>query len=303
MTQLYGVHPDEFLAARRRLADTTRAGGDTGLAKAITSVRKPTAAAWAVNLLSRQRPDEVERLLTLAAALHEAHERVDGPALKELGRERTRLVDELVRASADAVREAGNTLSATVANQVRETFVAALASPAAAEAVATGGLTRALSYAGFGDVDLAEALATPSPARRPALRVISGGGQGGKAAMRAGAEKGADGKADDDADRPEADRPDPALLERLAMATARSRETMGAATAAAAALDAATAALSEVDERVTGLESDLAAAKAERERIKAERADAAARNKVAERTLRASLAELDEARAALPDDE
>lgn len=317
VTQLYGVHPDEFLAARRQLADTTRTAGDTGLAKAIASVRKPTAAAWAVNLLSRQRPDEVERLLTLATALHEAHERVDGPALKELGRDRTRLVDELVRASADAVREAGNTLSPTVANQVRETFVAALASPAAAEALATGGLTRALSYAGFGDVDLAEALA--SPARRPALRVISGGGQGGGAARKAGAEERSaeeprddrddsddspdDSPQDSSTDGPEPDEPDPALLERLATATARSRETMSAATAAAAALDAATAALSEVDERITGLESDLAAAKAERERIKAERADAASRNKVTERTLRASLAELDEARAALPEED
>ncbi len=299
VAQLYGVHPDEFLPARRRLADATRSAGETGLAKAIASVRKPTAAAWAVNLLSRKQPDEVQRLLTLATALQDAHERVDGPTLKELGRERTRLVDELVRASADSVREAGSTLSPTVANQVHETFVAALASPAAAEAVATGVLTRALSYAGFGDVDLAEALATRATARRPALRMITGGGQGGRGIKGTQVEE----PTDDSAAETEPDEPDPALLERLATATARSRETMSAATAAAEALDAAMAALSEVDDRVARLESDLAAARADRERLSAERADAASRNKVAERTLRASLAELDEARDALPPEE
>ncbi len=293
VNQLYGVHPDEFLPARRQLADATRSEGERGLAKAIASVRKPTAAAWAVNLLSRRRPREVDRLLALATALHEAHQRVDGPALKELGRERTRLVDELVRASAESVREAGSTLSPTVANQVRETFVAALAAPAAAEAVATGVLTRALSYAGFGDVDLAEALASRSPARRPALRVVPAGGE---------AATGGD-TADEDGERTDPQAPDPALLERLATARARSRETMAAATSAAEALDAATTALREVDERLARLEDELATAKAERERLGAARADAASRSKMAERTLRASLAELDEAQAALPDEE
>ena len=178
VTELYGLAPDAFLGARGRLVAAAKADRDTGLATAIASVRKPTAAAWAVNQLVRQRPAEVERLLELATALHEAQDAMDGAALKSLGRQRTTLVDELVRATAEVAQEAGGALSAPVAGQVRETFVAALASTSAAEAVGSGQLTRALSYAGFGDVDLSEATAAPSPARRPALRVIAGGGGG-----------------------------------------------------------------------------------------------------------------------------
>lgn len=279
VTQLYGLRPDEFLGARRRLALAAKSGGEPGLAKAIDSVRKPTAAAWAINLLTRQRADVVERLLTLAASFHDAHERIDGPALKELGRERTRLVDELLRACAEVVREADGSLSPAVATQVRETFVAALSTTAAADAVASGRLTRALSYAGFGDVDLSEALAAPSPARRPTLRVIVGEGRGG-----------------DEAE------PEPAALARLAAAEARSRETMTAAASAGAELTRATGVLAEVDARIHELEVTLREARSQRDALVSARADAIATNKTAERTLRASLAELDEARAALPDD-
>ena len=287
LTQLYGLRPDEFLPARRRLALAAKSGGDPGLAKAIDSVRKPTAAAWAVNLLTRQRPAALERLLTLAASFHGAHERIDGPALKELGRERTRLVDELLGACAEVVREADGSWSPAVATQVRETFVAALSTTAAADAVASGRLIRALSYAGFGDVDLSEALAAPTPARRPALRVIAGEGTG------------KDGAPAEPEPKPE---PDPVALARLAAAEARSRETMAAAASAGAELTGVTSGLAEVDARIHDLEVTLREARSQRDALVAARADAVATNKVAERTLRASLAELDEARAALPDD-
>jgi hypothetical protein len=304
VNQLYGVQPEEFLDARRQLALTTKCAGEPGLAKAIDSVRKPTVAAWAINQLARRRPEEIERLVTLAGSLHEAQERVDGKALKELGRERTRLIDELVRACAETVTQAGGSLSPAVANQVRETFVAALASTAATDAVASGRLTRALSYAGFGDVDVSEATAAPSPARRPALRVIAGEGRDSAAreAAKARASTGVDDAeaADDAAEEPS--EPDPALLERLARAEARSRETMAAAAAAGAELTRVTDALAAVDARITDLETALREARQERDGLVSARADAVAQNKVAERTLRASLAELDGARAALPED-
>jgi len=70
--ELYGLHPDEFLGARRTLAAQAKADKETGLAKAIDSIRKPTAAAWAINQLVRARPADVERLVDLAAGLHGA---------------------------------------------------------------------------------------------------------------------------------------------------------------------------------------------------------------------------------------
>ena len=219
---------------------------------------------------------------------------MDGAALKTLSRERTKLVDELVRSTTEVAKAAGGAMSTPVANQVRETFVAALATTAAAEAVGSGQLTRALSYAGFGDVDLSEATAAPAPARRPALRVIAGEGKGSGRSGR--------GRAADPEPEPEKPaEPDPALLKRLAEAEKRSRETMSAAAEAGDALSEATDALEALDARIADLDADLKAARASRDGLAKAQKEAAAANKVAERTLRAALAEVDQIRAKLPD--
>lgn len=247
---LYAEPLEEFTAARDRLAQQARSAGDTGLAKAVRSARKPTAAAWAVNHLVRRRPDQVEQLLSLATALHDAQERMDGRALRDLGRERTRLVDELVRSCGDALAELGVPQSATVAERARETFVAALVTTTAAEAVTSGRLTRSLSYAGFGDVDLSEATAAAPGARRPALRVVGG---------KPGEPRG---------------RRDSSLARapgRLSAAEARSRETAAAA-AARAELTRIGEALTTVEARIADLEAGLREARDERERLVAARA-------------------------------
>jgi len=298
VTELYGLHPDAFLEHRRKLTAHAKAAKDTGLAKAVESVRKPTAAAWAVNQLARRRPEEVARLVELATALHAAQEKMDGAALKTLGRQRTTLVDALVRATAEVATEADGSLSGPVANQVRETFVAALATAPAAEAVSSGQLTRALSYAGFGDVDLSDATAGPSPARRPALRVIAGEGRGSGKSPVKGSQKGG-GKGGGKTAPPEQD---PALLERLKVAEKRSRETMSVAAKAGDALSEATEALEALDARIAELEDSLKQARVERPGLASARNDAATANKSAERTLRAALAEVDQIRHQLPDD-
>jgi hypothetical protein len=290
--ELYGLSPDDFLSARRGLAARAKADKETGLAKAIESIRKPTAAAWAINQLVRSRPDDVERLVELAAGLHEAQEKMDGAAMKTLGRERTKLIDELVRSTAEVAKESGGALSMPVATQVRETFVAALATTAAAEAVGSGQLTRALSYAGFGDVDLSEATAAPAPARRPALRVIKGEGR------ESGRGRGRTAEPEPEPEEPP--KPDPALLKRLAEAEKRSRETMSAAAKAGDALSEATDALEALDQRIADLDADLKAARGERDAVVKAQKEAAAANKVADRTLRAALAEVDQIRAKLP---
>lgn len=302
--QLYAEPLDGFMAARTALAQQAKADGDTGLAKAVASIRKPTVAAWAVNLLMRERPEEAEQLTDLAGRLQDAQERMDGPALKALGKERTTLVDTLVKLAAQVGREAAAPLSPPVVEQVRETVVAALASPPALEAATSGQLTRALSYAGFGDVDVSDALAAPAPARRPALRVVK---DPPKPAARTKAKKVAVDQAPEaeepEPPAPEVVRPDPALLQRLSLAQARSRETMTAAAAAGSALEAATSALTDLDASIAQLEQDLAAAKEQRLSLAKARAEAAAANKVADRTLRAALAEVDQVQALLPDED
>ncbi|MFI9549933.1 hypothetical protein ACIHAR_39560 [Streptomyces sp. NPDC052016] len=65
--ELYALPPGEFTAARDEHAKAARATGDRELADQTRRLRRPTQAAWASNLLVREDPDEVERLLQLGA--------------------------------------------------------------------------------------------------------------------------------------------------------------------------------------------------------------------------------------------
>ncbi|MGV1009458.1 MAG: hypothetical protein ACOYBY_12715 [Dermatophilaceae bacterium] len=177
MAALYALAPDAFLPRRAEMAADARSHGNRDLANEIRRLRKPSVAAWAVNRMVQTHPNEVAALTDLAARLRSAQESLDGAQLQTLGRERTKLVDALVRATIEAAGEEGPALSAAAARDAADTFVAALADPQATAAVVSGRLTRTLSYAGFGDVDLTEATARP-------LRAVprSGPGSGGSPA-------------------------------------------------------------------------------------------------------------------------
>jgi hypothetical protein len=53
---LYALDPSEFTAARDARAAETRQAGDRELAAAVKGLRRPSAAAAALNLLARERP-------------------------------------------------------------------------------------------------------------------------------------------------------------------------------------------------------------------------------------------------------
>jgi hypothetical protein len=116
-------------------------------------------AAWLVNSLVRQHAGEVDQLLELGDALRGAQGALDADQLRELGRRRQEVVAALARQARALAHGLGRPVSPAAADDVEETLRAALADPAAADAVRTGRLTSALSYAGFGEVDLTDAVA------------------------------------------------------------------------------------------------------------------------------------------------
>lgn len=165
--QLYAGAPEDFVATRKSLAAQARADGDRVLATQITALRKPTVSAWALNVMARTRADLLAELDEFSTAMRRAQSGLDAAAMRDLSRGREALLERLaagVEAAAD--EEDGRALGAGLLAEVRATFVAAIADPAAQEAVASGCLTRALSYAGFGEVDLTQALAA-APKTRP----------------------------------------------------------------------------------------------------------------------------------------
>jgi DNA repair exonuclease SbcCD ATPase subunit len=160
--ELYGLPPEEFTAARTAAAKEARASGDRGLATRLGALRRPAVAAWAVNLLVRERAALVEQVTAMGESLREAQAQLDGAALRDLTRQRRRLV-AAVTAEVEAVAaEQDHPLSAAASRQVEETLQAALVDPRAAAAVRSGLLVQPLTSTGVESV--AEVLGVPLPA-------------------------------------------------------------------------------------------------------------------------------------------
>jgi len=176
--ELYGVPPEEFVAARTAARDRAKAAGDKELATAAAALPKPTTAAWVCNLLVRRRPEEVAQLRELGEMLRQAQVNLSGDQLRQLGQQRNQVVAALARQARGLAHAEGHDVSSAVADQVESTLRAAVVDPDAGEALAGGRLTTALSYSGLGPVDLSGAVATPvrsagaggSPAGKPAGR-------------------------------------------------------------------------------------------------------------------------------------
>lgn len=164
--ELYGTDPAHFTGRRKELADAARAAGDRDAAKRVTSLRKPTRAAWAVNMLARADRDAPGRLAALAAELSEAAGSRDGRRLRELSARRGALIDEL---TARALVSAGiEDPSAALRDEVADTLTSALADPDTADQFGTGTLTRAAQWAGFGTFPIPDIPGEPEPRPAPA---------------------------------------------------------------------------------------------------------------------------------------
>jgi hypothetical protein len=157
VTELYSLRPDEFTAARNERAKTV-AADDRELGARIRELRRPAPAAWLVNQLVRHRPDEVEAILELGAEARETHGRFDAAELAELGRQRRRLVSALAREAGALADELGSPVRTPVIDEVAQTLQAAMSDAAAADAVRSGRLVRALEAVGV-EVDLSDAVA------------------------------------------------------------------------------------------------------------------------------------------------
>jgi hypothetical protein len=176
---LYAEQPGAFVAARTAAVRAARAAGDRELATAVGALRRPSAAAAAVNLLVRERPEDVGRLLDLGVRLREAQAALAGADLRALHAEQQRTMADVAGAAVALLTAAGGAAGPAVRGQVEGTLRAAMGDPGAAAAVATGLLTRDLFSSGFEPVDVSGAVAVPDapplpgvPARRTPLRAV-----------------------------------------------------------------------------------------------------------------------------------
>ncbi|MER7949360.1 hypothetical protein ABTY59_18410 [Streptomyces sp. NPDC096079] len=140
--ELYGLKPADFVAARDAYVAEARGAKDPTSAKAIAALRRPATAAWAANLLARERPQEARGFLSLGRTLREAHRTLDAERMREASRERHRLVGTLARTAAALARDAGQPVSDTVVREIEQTLQGVLAHQDVAELWSKGRLVK-----------------------------------------------------------------------------------------------------------------------------------------------------------------
>ncbi|MCR2808751.1 MULTISPECIES: transposase [unclassified Microbacterium] len=155
--ELFTLPPEEFTAARNARA----AASDRALAARVKALRKPTASAWAVDLLARD--GQLGEALELAGALREAQDDLDAAELGRLSRQRRALVTALATRAVELARDRGVAVSASARTDVEKTLNAAVMDAAAAAAVMTGRLVRPLEAGGFEAVDVSDAVGGSLP--------------------------------------------------------------------------------------------------------------------------------------------
>jgi hypothetical protein len=287
---LYGLDPAEFTARRDALAAEARTSGDRPLAAAIKSLRRPSVAAHAVNLLARESGDQVAKLIDLGQRLQQAQEALSAEEMRALGRQRHQLIAGMAQQAGSLARGGGHPVSEAALREVEATLEAALGDDGAASAVRQGRLLRSLSRTGLDPVDLTGAVAvrpgdaastgagsgkgsTAGKAPRPsARRPPSPDDDGGRDAGRAAAEEEKARKEAELAEARSAAEWARAVMRREQEGLARCDESMAAATAAREAADGEVEALQE---QLAAARGKAETAADEERRARRARADAA----------------------------
>ncbi|MET1016187.1 MAG: hypothetical protein ABWX76_05180 [Leifsonia flava] len=176
IVDLYLRAPSDFVAVRTDRARAAREDGDPDQARLIARLAKPSAAAWLVNLLSARKSREIDQVIALGRDMREAEKDLAADDLRRLGRQRLLLIRSIAALGNDLAADAGHRMSTAALAEVEQTLQAAMSDDAAADAVRSGRLIRALSSNGIDPVDVDGAVAAPSVAvprlERPALRPV-----------------------------------------------------------------------------------------------------------------------------------
>jgi hypothetical protein len=156
---LYALPPEEFIAARDRLAGELKDAGKTDEAADVKKLRRPSIVAWAVNAASRERPEDVAALREAGQELRRAQRKAlsggGGEDLRRATDDRRALIQSLADTGVEAIGARGGTHRDAIA----ETFDAASVDDELGGRLQAGILEReARPIAGFGAIEGFEVL-------------------------------------------------------------------------------------------------------------------------------------------------
>ena len=156
--ELYALPLVEFTPARDARAKELK-GEDVGTQ--VKALRKPSTAAWVVNLLVRREAEQVDQLVTVGEALREAQASMSGDDLRALTKQRRQLTAAVTQQARSLAVDEGVKVTQAVADQVEATLTAAMVDEDCGRAVRSGLLVAALSTTGIDEIELATAVAVP----------------------------------------------------------------------------------------------------------------------------------------------
>ena len=153
--ELYGGPLEEFVPRRDALARELRGAGESDAAAAVKRMPKPSAPAWAVNRLARERPDDLSELLRAGDELRRVQEwllrgEADPADLRSAVEAERSAVGRLVHGAADLLQAAGRPARGDVLERIGETLHAAAADPDVRADVERGRLVRDRAAVGLG---------------------------------------------------------------------------------------------------------------------------------------------------------
>jgi hypothetical protein len=152
--RLYALPLDEFTAERDALAKKLRADGDRDAAAVVKALKKPSVAAWAINQIRRDRPEDVRQLLEVTDELHRVYGGLSAAGARErLGEAadmQRDLIRALVRCASQLLEAGGHTATEATLTKVADTLRAAALDEELREEVSEGRVVRERRAAGLG---------------------------------------------------------------------------------------------------------------------------------------------------------
>jgi hypothetical protein len=155
------AEPLSGFTAYRDAAARSAAADDKELAARVKALKKPSVAAWAVNLLVRREGDQIDQVLALGESLRAAAESMSGDDLRALTRQRRQLTNALATTAHDLAREQDVRLTNAVVDQVEAMITAAMLDPVAAQVVRSGLVLTAFTSTGVSELDVRAICAVP----------------------------------------------------------------------------------------------------------------------------------------------
>jgi hypothetical protein len=242
--ELYALPPAAFTAARDEWIAEARREGDKAVATELGAMKRPSQAAWLVNLLTLRRPETVTDLIDLGDTIRSAQGSVPPAQLRDLSAQRRKALDAALSESGKLARAEGQPAPTRAQlDEVEATLAAAMADDSAAELVRAGRVVKALRYTGFGDGFGLAAPSTAATATRSATATAT--------SEKAGSPKSASARATSAKGKERDAQAEAAAKEAAAEAAARRAAAEERVAEAVRVLDVATA-----DERTANAEVD-----------------------------------------------